>query len=448
GDFEGSLALARQALKPAAQGHEDIVVARALNLIAHVRGIKQLQFKEMLELRPYWETIVERHGGDREQVEMLSILGSILDDAEQYDEALRVLERARTLADKTFGPDSLLLTGVLNSLGVLYGNMGRFEEARATHQRVLAIRNKMLGAEHPFVGTTLNNIGLVFYDEGRHTESFDYLERAIAVRRKALGKEHFEVAVALFNAGRNLWYLARYADAQAYFDEARAIFEKTRGRSEVYIGNYHIGTADLLIDQGKPAEAREHFLKARAIFERTIPNSIFEVDRGLGVAFFEQGRYAEAKAVQQPLVEKIFKKQGDDDQFLAARRVELARTLMRLGDLDTAEGLLEKARAAMEKEVGPKASQVSFPLFAQGELHLLRKQLALAITTLESALLLAPPKLRPHVELALAQALQQAGKDRERAGTLAREARDFYKRIGNQPKAAGAERWVAGNAGP
>ena len=57
---------------------------------------------------------------------------------------------------------------------------------------------------------------------------------------------------------------------------------------------------------------------------------------------------------------------------------------MRLGELDAAEKLLEQARKALEKKLGPKSTQLGFALFAQGELQLYRKQPALAVAMLES----------------------------------------------------------------
>jgi tetratricopeptide (TPR) repeat protein/tRNA A-37 threonylcarbamoyl transferase component Bud32 len=410
GDFEGALALAHQALKPASLGHEDVVAARAFNLIAHVRGIKQLKYKEVVELRPYWEAIVERAGNDRARVEMLGIQGTLLGNLARYEEARVLLENARVLADKTLGPDSFQGASVLNSLGLLYAAMGRFDDALAIHQQVLSIRRRVLGPEHPFLGSTLNNIGLVYYDLGRFPQALDYEEQAVELRRRALGKEHFEVAVALFNSSRTLRHLGRYAEAQARLDEARAIWEKTRGRAETYIANYHLATADLRADSGRLSEARTHYEAARAIYALLDPNhgSLLEVSRGLGSVLFDEGKYAQARAVQEKTVEIASKTMTDEEQFLAGRRVDLARTLVHLGELATAERLLEQSRAGLEKKLVADSSHLAPAMLVRGELLLARKQPAQAIEMLEKALALASPRLRPQVERALVEASRAA----------------------------------------
>jgi serine/threonine-protein kinase len=450
GDFEGALNLAHQVLKPAALGHEDAMAARAFNLIAHVRGVKQLKFREVMELRPYWEAIVERSGNDRFRVDMLGILGGLLNDLERHEEARVMLESARELADKTLGPDSLQGTAVLNSLSILYMDMGRYDEALALHDRVLNVRRKALGPDHPYLGSTLNNIGLVYYELGRFPQALDYLEQAVELRRRALGLEHFEVGVALFNISRTLRYLGRYAEGQARMDEARAIWEKTPGRGEGYIGNYHVVTGDLGVDSGKLAQARTHYEAAGAIFARLDANhpSLFEVQRGLGNILFEEGKYAQARALQEKLVEALAKRSQKNDGFLAGRRVELARTLVRVGELAAAEQLLEQSREGLEKRLVPDSAHLAAPMLVRGELLLARKQPAQALELLEKALALAAPKLRSQVELALAEAYQQSGREKTRALALARQALSFYQQTGNAPRRAEAERWLAQHAGP
>ena len=410
GDFEGALALAHQALKPAALGHEDVVAARAFNLIAHVRGIKQLQYKEAMEPRPYWEAIVERSGNDRARVEMLSIQGPLLGNLNRYEEARALLENARELADKTLGPDSFQGASVLNSLGLVYASMGRYDDALAIHQQVLNTRRRVLGPEHPFLGSTLNNIGLVYHDLGRFPQALDYEEQAVELRRRALGQEHFEVAVALFNSSRTLRHLGRYAEAQARLDEARAIWEKTRGRAEAYIASYHLATGDLLADSGRLSEARARYEAARAIYALLDPNhgSLLEVSRGLGNILFDEGKYAQARAVQEKTVEVASKAMTGEEQFLAVRRVDLARTLVRMGELATAERLLEQSRAGLEKKLVPDSSHLAPSMLVRGELLLARKQPAQAAEMLEKALALASPRLRPQVERALAESSRAA----------------------------------------
>jgi eukaryotic-like serine/threonine-protein kinase len=147
--------------------------------------------------------------------------------------------------------------------------------------------------------------------------------------------------------------------------------------------------------------------------------------------------------VQEKTVKTASKTMTDEDQFLAGRRVDLARTLVHVGELATAERLLEQSRAGLEKKLVADSSHLAPAALVRGELLLARKQPAQAVEVLEKALALASPRLRPQVALALAEAYQQSGREQTRALELAREALSFYQQTGNALKRAEVERWLA-----
>jgi hypothetical protein len=69
--------------------------------------------------------------------------------------------------------------------------------------------------------------------------------------------------------------------------------------------------------------------------------SPFELDRGLGSILFDEGKYAQARAVQEKLVETVAKRMGDDtpDPFDArAGRAAAGAQAARPGHRDVGEG--------------------------------------------------------------------------------------------------------------
>ncbi|WP_198316665.1 hypothetical protein [Cystobacter fuscus] len=56
--------------------------------------------------------------------------------------------------------------------------------------------------------------------------------------------------------------------------------------------------------------------------------------------------------------------------------------------------------------------------------------------------------MRMDVQWELAQALWSANQDRPRAVQLATEAREHWKRLGNQPRLTRASQWLAIHASP
>lgn len=116
---------------------------------------------------------------------------------------------------------------------------------------------------------------------------------------------------------------------------------------------------------------------------------------------------------------------------------------MRLGQLAAALPLLERALALREKALGATHPDLAEPLLGLGELFLASKKQDKALPLLERALALHNAGLKTEIQLTLADALWQVGKDRPRARALAEEAQAAYERIGHRPGLARATTWLA-----
>jgi hypothetical protein len=86
---------------------------------------------------------------------------------------------------------------------------------------------------------------------------------------------------------------------------------------------------------------------------------------------------------------------------------------------------------------------VATPLLGLGELYLARREPDKARTVLERAATLENVELEGEIQLALAEALWELGKDRPHARTLAEQCRAAYERIGHAPGLDRATRWLA-----
>jgi tetratricopeptide (TPR) repeat protein len=115
---------------------------------------------------------------------------------------------------------------------------------------------------------------------------------------------------------------------------------------------------------------------------------------------------------------------------------------VRLGRLDAAAPLLERALAVREKALGSKHADLAEPLLGLAELHLARGKPELAVPLLERALAMDDKEENDDIRLTLAEALWRLGKDRPRARALAEEARARYERIGHEPGLERAARWL------
>jgi len=97
--------------------------------------------------------------------------------------------------------------------------------------------------------------------------------------------------------------------------------------------------------------------------------------------------------------------------------------------------------------LAPRAGQaggvLAAPLLGLGERSLARGDPGAAAPLLERALAVHDFEANPAVQITLAEALWQIGKDRPRAIDLAEQARASYEHVGHQPGQARAARWLA-----
>ena len=117
----------------------------------------------------------------------------------RYSEAARVAEEALTVAEKTFGPNHLLVAKSLENLAGLYRAQGKYSEAEPLYKRTLKILEEALGPDHPYVAISLNNLALFYRAQGKYTDAEPLYKQSLAIAEKALGKKRPDVVTSLNN---------------------------------------------------------------------------------------------------------------------------------------------------------------------------------------------------------------------------------------------------------
>ena len=300
--------------------------------------------------------------------------------------------------------DDLARAMSLNSVAFVLLKLAKHRESRATFEDSLAIREKVTGPDHPLVAMSLNNLGLVHSRMGEYQAALDYYRRSLAITEKAVGPDHPGVATRLNNIGLTLTRMGEYEQARAIHQRALAIREKALDPGHPYLVLSNHSLANVFLYMGDYEQARATYQRAMAMNEEKSlsarPYSMF-VRNGLG------------------------------------------RTLVRTNDLDAAEPLIRGALLAFEKAYGPDHPRYARPLLALGELFLARQKADESVAVLQRALALDNQIYRAEIQLTLARALWAVGSERPRAVVLATEARDYYRRSGNQPMLQKAARWLA-----
>jgi tetratricopeptide (TPR) repeat protein len=452
GDFPASEARFRQAIIQAAEGRDLSLIAAAWNRLLSVVGYRQARHQEALLLELVAETSSKLVEEEEEEVRghFLLNMSTVYYLMGRHEEALKRLEGARVIFERTRGPEYLSTINVYNNMGNSLKVLGRYEEARRHHERALELRQKVQGPEHPQVAVSLNNLANVYVDMGRYEQALEYFGRAAALDEKVLGATHPETLTALGNLGVLLAFVGKYEEGLERNERVLAMREKALGPEHPQVAETlnNVGSTLSLLGRYEEALARQE--QALAIRRKIlgpehpdVAQSYWEVGYGLAL----QGRYEEGrKSAEQgvALSEKIL---GAEHPAVTEALRVLGTVLTMQGRYEEALRRLERSLALREKALGREHPEISLVLLSLGDLHLARGRPAEALPLLERAMAHVYAKDESDVTFALARALWDAGQDRPRARGLAIQARDQWQQRNNPRKAAEASRWLKTHGG-
>jgi serine/threonine-protein kinase len=281
-----------------------------------------------------------------------------------------------------------------NNVAIALDDAGKLADSLAEHRVALAIREKQLGHDHPQVAQSFGGIGSELHSMGDLEEALHAMNEAIAVDRRALPPKHVQLLAHLANRAQDLADLGRLDDAQIAYDEILPILRTGFGKSGRYVRALTRHAAEVLLRKGRANDA------------------LVEAEEAVALAAKISGD-----------------KPNDDDAVALWARGSI---LEALGKLDAALADHKRAIALYEKMFGPDPEDAMDPLTGIGHIELARGHTAAAVAALEHALAVCAKRSLHGLWLArsrfeLARAL--VATDRNRAITLAKQARDWYATV-------------------
>jgi eukaryotic-like serine/threonine-protein kinase len=412
GEYETAEAKLREAYFGAGAAGADETAARAASTLVFLIGDRMARHEEGRWWIAHAEMASERLGGSElVQAELLSNVGAVFDAMGEYEQALERFEQAREILERNFGPEHPRVAVVLNFIGGVHDAAGDPERALGYYSRVLEIRERSLGSNHPRVGFALDNIGSALAQRGEPEQARTQLERALAVLENGLGPEHPDVGISLTNLGSLEFERGNYQRALEVHARALAIFETAFGQEHPYVAAA-MGNVALAQEQlGDVEAAAEGQRRALQIKERTLgPDhpDLAETHVNLGVLYGERGEWALAQRHLERAVALI--------EPVGAEHPVLGHALSDLGQMWLDQHLPERAIEPLERAVR---------IFDEKD---------------------RAASVEGSARFGLARALWETGGDRDRATTLARQAREDYVRAGDSDVAAQLARiedWLA-----
>jgi serine/threonine-protein kinase len=284
----------------------------------------------------------------------------------------------------------------------------------------------------PLVAEGLVLLGTMQYksDNGRSAE-----QALVESFRMADASRHDEVRA---EAAADLVYVYGYqqgnfAEAHKWAETAKSVLQRLGGHSILH--------AWLLNDlgcvfglEGRRLEAAEAFEQSLALKEKALGREHPDVgisEENLAISLQESGRAEEALIHMDKAVAIISNGLGAGHPELAialSNRGEILNALLRHRD---ARQSFERARAIWERELGHNSLSLSYALTGIGISHLAEGNPTSALVPLERAFKIREaeekdPAKRSETRFALARALWESRRDRNRARMLAEQARADY----------------------
>ncbi len=407
--FQKAREALQEAVREAEAAADDELAARALTLMVTVVGWRLERPDEGRSLAAIATGKLERLGGHpRIEAALAEALGDAEWQAGNRAASLEAYKKALQGFTGLEGDEGLDVARLHSSIGWVLTEQGALTEARVELNRSLQTREKLLGAEHPALVSSWNELSTLALAMGDVPEAVRTQERSLELARKSHGNNSPAVARMAINLAQALIPAGRVAEADTLVESARELLDRHPDAP----GSLHVewmrarGQVDWALSRFSTAEARarEGLAKAVGLFGEKHPEAaVFHLD--LGRALAGQKKWAEA-----------------------------------LAELDTFLKLEEALGASTEPEA-------VLALAETGEALLRLNRMGEATERLERAVALFPLEKGNHARAAtarllLAQAL--ASSDKERAKSLALEARSAFEEAQREDGVKRADAWLEG----
>ncbi|MCB9892152.1 MAG: serine/threonine protein kinase [Planctomycetes bacterium] len=322
---------------------------------------------------------------------LMSVLGNVLTNMGEFDSARSMLDQAYVILCERTDVFDERREQCLYLLGRLDLNSNRFEDARTKFEQAFQLAEQRPEPRPLYLARVLEAISVLLTREQKYDEALAHLERARAIH-EGLG-DGVQLAETL---------------------ELMATTHRDAGNVDTGIEIMH-QAMDLLEQSG----------------ERKMRGSMAT---NLASLLLDKGNTEEAEALLREALRQGIKIYPPDHPLLIKRYNNLALLLARTGRVEEAAPLMKRAVEIGDLRKGAANPDHGRALLNMGNVHAMKRELPEAIEYWERATVVMEESLGPrHKEVAMAleniaEALEQLGKDEERAKLLRSRVREIRSR--------------------
>ncbi|MEM7151629.1 MAG: tetratricopeptide repeat protein [Myxococcota bacterium] len=378
---------------------------------------------------------VDRLGAQRGRlgVRLRQEAASLANERADFDEALRLLREALTLAaDNELG--DLQRGSIRRELAWALRNQNHLPEAMEQFQLARALIEGVVGPDHPEVVSSLQSIADIQLELGDSESALALIGRSLRILEESFGPRHPEVASCHSRLGIAHRKLGDYETSAEHYQRALEIIDANEQEDSLGLADVLNNHAIVLAELGRFDEAIRSLERAQSIFITIMGEEhprVAVADGNIAQIHRRALRPEQALLRFEVALKRMSASFGDDHPNTAMTLSNMALAKIELEDYEGAAHDDTRALAILEQGLGPDHPHLSFALFglgcartALGDPTGARQALERALRLRESGTM--APETIAEAQAKLAEALWPDPEQRGRALELARTARATY----------------------
>ncbi|MEM6993764.1 MAG: serine/threonine-protein kinase, partial [Myxococcota bacterium] len=349
GDFDGSLALAKQLVATADENGDPAVRAEALNQLGLAQSaLKQADAATQTLRDAVWAAEASGHVemATSAWIEIVEVVGGITED---YEEAERAAERADAAAHRLGDPAQIIHLN--SSRGLLQSMQGHYDEALRIHSEAIAQAKEVFGPRDPQVARMHMNLAAVLSHLGRHDEALEHAQTGVSIFESEVSPLHPELAEFLNTVGALQLNLQDIPAARVTYRRAVAIAESSLAEDSPVLATLYGNLAHADVAEKNFDAAIAGYEKVLALYRKAHGPEHPEVAlalHNLAGAIDDSGDQHRAIEIYREALAIRLATTGPEHPGTANTWHNLGLLEFTVGEVDKGIELMEKARAVRE----------------------------------------------------------------------------------------------------
>ncbi len=271
-----------------------------------------------------------------------------------YDEAIKVFEKAKMAAEKEFGKKHSNYASVCNNLAVVYRIQDLYDKAEKLHIEAKEIHFEILPQDSLGYAESCDNLAALYHEKTIYHKAEPLYKEAKEIRLKVLGKKHQDYGLSCANLATLYNSQGLYAQAVPLFLEAKEVCINNSQKDVIY-ARVCEGLATSYQEQELYNKAEFWFIEAKAIYLKVLGKNDMDYAlacNNLANLYVLKKKYDQAYPLYEEVLANYSTNYGEDHADYATFCYNLGVLYFEQDVYDKAEKLFIKVKAIYLQTVG------------------------------------------------------------------------------------------------